>query len=77
MYLFCCSLEKKFSVALFMKRTQLFRQCREVRQHKYDLFLIYNQDSSDDNILVDEDIIPLLKQHNFIFATEEDCFPAG
>ena len=70
-----CLNAKSTKVALFMKFNLSFGQRLEVHHRQYDVFVVYNHDS-EDHLLVLDEILPLLSKHQ-LNAVIEDCFALG
>ena len=71
----CCLNAMKLKVVLFMKLNLSFWQRLEPSDHQHDVFVLYDHDS-DDETVVNHDVIPLLVKHRLHVVTE-DCFQLG
>ena len=71
----CCCLKTKIKISLFMKFNLSFGQCLVVHNRLYDVFVVYNQDSVDDESFVIRQIMPLLENYDLSFATEDSFTP--
>ena len=74
--IFCLKFKNKVKIALFMKFNLSFGKRLEIHNRAYDIFIVYQQDSEDDELFVANKVIPLLKKHGLSVATE-DSFPPG
>ena len=71
----CCLNVNNIKVAMFMKFNVSFGQRIKVYNRLHDIFVLYNHDS-DDQFLVLDEILPLLSKHH-LNPVIEDCFALG
>ena len=72
----CCLNATKIKVVLYVKFRLSFWQRLETADRLYDVFVVYDADSQNDDRFVTDEIIPFLEEHR-LSVISEDHFPPG